>query len=231
MELARFKGGKQRRGQPVNCLACQCHSWGCGMLAGKEKKMRWFGQNSAVQVWQKGNGGKKEADWCVVQGTADREGSCVPDTQGGQKEPGGLNKKERSLGRSCQSGRGRRLPWISSGCLGWIWDVTGWIAQNDDKVKEWEWIAENGLVWADAWYIPKWTTATAMLLWEGFRLYWAHKKFLSCCNNKCTRDFAILITNAWVPASQYYRKNKIALTNGRNIGKLCLCVREWDGNL
>lgn len=67
MELAsitigfRGMGGTQAnwRGQPVNCLACRCHSWSMWDAGARtEKKLRWFGQNSRMQVWQRGNGGR-----------------------------------------------------------------------------------------------------------------------------------------------------------------------------
>lgn len=54
----------------------------------------------------------------MVQGSAVRELSCVPGTQGEWKELGGLDKMEKRLGRSCQSGRGVRILWISNGYLG-----------------------------------------------------------------------------------------------------------------
>ena len=54
----------------------------------------------------------------VVQETADRERSCIPDTQGGCKELGSLVEKKRRLSGSCWSGKGRESLWVSSGCLG-----------------------------------------------------------------------------------------------------------------
>lgn len=50
---------KQQRGQPVNCLHVNVTPGVCGMLEQeRRKKLRWFSQNSGMQAWQKGNGGR-----------------------------------------------------------------------------------------------------------------------------------------------------------------------------
>lgn len=61
MELARFMGGTQANkgeGSQLTAWHVSVTPGGCGTLGRKGEKMRWFGQNSAVQVWQRGNGGR-----------------------------------------------------------------------------------------------------------------------------------------------------------------------------